>query len=236
MSVKFASIRAEVNHILTSFAEERPGWDYLKSRRLLLRKVSKDAAVSLYTRESSKSGFVAFEFSLNVRHRLMKKVANLFAPRGAGGTDLAVTRVREAWTTEAENRGSCTVYRNAKIFDEAREAGRNGFLYPEEFPAWLDQIFELAEAEIDRLFDLSSEEALIRSVVAHPIGFFRPGQVLAVQLALDNPGYYDELIAFFDQPLEEIRKTARHGMSRQEVDRMMQIYRETPDFPTFSFV
>ena len=234
MSRRVSSISQEVTGLLTAYAEPRPGWDYVKSQRSFIKKVSRAASVVIGTQASSKGSFVTLEMSIQVRHSLMKKVGKVFSPHG-GILGLVVSHNKLHWTDETVNGGRGTVYRTSHIFDGERAKGKSGYLYPEELHPWLDRLFPMAEAEIDRLFDTSSEEALIRSTVAHPIGFFFPEQVLEVQLALNNPGYYDELIAYYDQPLEVRQKVRRFGMSRDQVDRMMEIYRQTDDFPTFSF-
>ena len=78
---------------------------------------------------------------------------------------------------------------------------------------------------------------LVRSLVDKPIGFFRPNEVLLVQFLLGNPGYYDELVAFYGQPLEDIRTSPYRvePFNQPAAEVLFERYRQG-GFPKFDFV
>ena len=114
--------------------------------------------------------------------------------------------------------------------------GGPGCIHFHEFPDRFARIFALCEREIDRLFDISSEEALIRSALAHPIGFFHPNSILILHLCMGNPSYFDEMIEYAKIPYEEHVKAPyrRYGFTMKEAERIMEAYR-AGGFPRFDF-
>nr|WP_319250225.1 hypothetical protein [uncultured Celeribacter sp.] len=236
MSQEVSDIKAACEQVMLDFADAKPNWKYVKSKRCFVRSVSKSCFVDVYTGMSSKVDFVNFQFSLNAGHRLIG-----MADKFRKGNNWAIIWVPEKWLDNELNWGRCTVFdhRHPHLgeLEFMRSQGKLNYVRLEEFSERLDSIFSLAEAEITELFDLSSEEALIRSLVNKPIGFFRPNEVLLVQMLLQNPAYYEELVEFYGQPLEAIRSSPYRvePFNRQAAELMMEQYRQG-DFPKFDFV
>ncbi|WP_146193065.1 hypothetical protein [Maritimibacter sp. 55A14] len=234
MTKKISDIKKNSEKILNEFALERPNWKYVKSRRSFVRPVSSNASVEIHTGLSSKVDFINFEFGIEVAHRLGKAVGKaLSLPKPY--SDLILFWHRQNWIPVNLAHGRCTVHDNDPFFDDLRDQGKIVYVRIEEFPERLEKIFTLAEAEIDRIFDISSEEALIQSIVEKPIGFFRPNEVLVIQLMLGNSKYYNDLVEFYSQPIESIRSLTKHSFSLKDADRVMEIFREG-NFPKFDFV
>lgn len=235
MSQEVSDIKAACEHVLLDFADAKPNWKYVKSKRCFVRSVSKSCFVDVYTGMSSKVDFVNFQFSLNAGHKLVGK-----ADRFRKGNNWAIIRVPEKWLDGELNWGRCTVYdhHNPHLgeLDVMRSQGKLNYVRLEEFPERLDAIFTLAEAEIAKLFDLSSEEAMVRSFVDKPIGEFRPNEVLLVQLLLENPSYYEELVNFYSRPIEDIRTLPYRvePFNQPAAMQLMEQYKHG-DLPRFDF-
>lgn len=236
MSQKILDIKAACEQVLLEFADAKPDWKYVKSKKCFVRPVSKSCFVGVYAGMSSKVDFVNFQFGLHVGHSLIGK-----ADKFQKGLNSAITRVPERWLDKELNWGRCTVFDHHHPhlgeLDVMRSQGKLNYVRLEEFPERLGAIFNLAEGEIAKLFDLSSEEALVRSLVDKPIGLFRPNEVLLVQLLLDNPSYYDALAEFYGQPLEDIRSSPHRvePFNRQAAEQLMERFQQG-DFPKFDFV
>lgn len=232
--LKKLGIKSECESILLEFSKKNSLWKYLKSKRIFIKKISKNSFVDIYTGMSSKINFVNFQFSLHAGHSLVGK-----ADPYENDNNWAVCWNGQRWIPEEFNFGRFTVYNHTdpqnKEFEELRTQGKKNYVRLEEFPERLKDIFDLAEAEIDRLFDTSSEENLITSVVGKPIGFFRPEEVLLIQLMLDNPSYYDELIEFYSQPIKTVASLTRNAINQPAADKLFQLYQEGK-IPKFDFV
>ncbi len=230
MQQKISDIKAACEQILIDFADSTPGWKYAKSKKSFIKVVSKASFIDIYTGMSSKVDFVNFQFSLHAGHRLIGK-ADKFKR-----SNWAITRVPERWIEQSLNWGRCTVYDHRHPYlgelDEMRSQGKLNYVRLEEFPERLGSIFSLAEAEITKLFDISSEEALIQSLVDKPIGFFRPNEVLLVQLLLGNPAYFDELVEFYNQDIETIRSLTKEPLNKPAAEQLMERYNQG-NFPKF---
>jgi hypothetical protein len=235
MEKKISDIKQACLQVLSDFADAKPDWQYVKSKRCFVRPVSRSSFVDVYTGMSSKVDFVNFQFSLHAGHRLIGK-----ADKYSKAINWAICWHRQRWDPAPIHNGRCTVFDhlnpNMKEYDQLRAQGKLNYVRLEEFPERLDAIFTQAEAEIAKLFDLSSEEALIGSLVDKPIGFFRPNEVLLVQLLLDNPSYYEALCDFYDQPLEDLRSLPYRvePFNRPAAEQLMEQYRQG-DFPKFGF-
>lgn len=222
--------------ILSEHVENRPNWVYLKSKKSFVRKVSKSSFVDIYTGMSPKVDFVKFQFSIHAGHKLIGE-ADSFRK----GINWAVTRNASRWSPVDLARGRCTVYdhedsvhRNG-IFEENRAQNKGSYVRLSEFPDWLLEHFSLAEKEISNVFDTSSEKALIQSIIDKPIGFFRPNEVLLVQLLLGNCHYYEELLEFYSQPVETIQELTREAFNQPAAEKLVTAYKNG-DLPRFRAV
>ena len=92
--------------------------------------------------------------------------------------------------------GNYTVY-EGNLFDDQRHKGV-GVIRLEEFPDLLARVFALAEGEIEKYFDLSSEKAMIQSILEKPIGVFPPTDILMLHILLGNPEFYHEIAKHYD--------------------------------------
>jgi hypothetical protein len=238
---KYSELKPAVEQVLQEQVDKGPSWKYVKSKHVFVFQVSKSMHVEIPTGFSSKATFINFQFGIRIIHKSIKKVSEKLGHRKPF-SDLMLFRDKTRFIPEEYNRGSCTVClpNTSEIFDHQHQQGNTGYVYLSEFPQRLATIFDLAENEIGRLFDLSSEEALVQSIVAHPMGTFRGHEVLLIQLMLGNLEYYDKLLQFYDQPAAELWQENQDGFNlnegfRKDVgEKLMDIYKEG-DFPTFSF-
>lgn len=233
MTSKVSDIKLSCLQILTDFAETKPDWKYTKSKSSFVKSIPKNAFVVIYAGMSSKVDFVNFQFALTAGHKLVGK-----ADAARKINNWAVIWIAQRWLDESFNWGNCTVYDHNHPylgeFEQLRSQGNKNYVRLEEFPEWLTRVFTLAETEIDKVFDISSEEALIKSIISKPIGFFRPTDVLLIQLMLGNPAYYDELVEFYSQPVEKIRSLTKEALNRHTASRLMDAYNQG-GFPRFDF-
>lgn len=239
---KYSELKLAVEQVLQEHADKSLSWRYIKSKCAFVFEVSKNMHVEISTGYSAKATFISFQFGIRITHKSVKKVSEKLGHQKPF-SDLMLFRDKTRFIPEEYNRGSCTVClpNTSEIFDYQHQQGNTGYVYLTEFPLRLAAIFDLAENEISRLFDLSSEKALVRSIVAHPIGTFRADEVLLIQLMLGNVEYYDKLLQFYDQPAAELWRENQDGFNlnegfRKDIgEKLMDIYKEG-DFPTFSFL
>jgi hypothetical protein len=238
---KYNDLRPAVEQILQEQADIKSGWKYVKSKRAFIYQVSKSLSVEIPTGFSPKGTFIGFNFSIRITHKLIKQISEKLGQRKPF-SDLMLFRAETRFIPEEYNYGSCTVYlpNTSEIFDEQYKKGNKAYVHLSEFPSRLSILFDLAEAEIKFLFDLSSEEALIRSIIAHPMGTFRGTEVLIIHLMLGQSEYYDLLLKFYNQPAEILWAKNENGFNLNEgfnqpvAEQLMEIYMQG-DFPKFDF-
>ena len=234
MNRKVSKINLACENLLIDFAEQKPDWKYVKSKRCFVKSISKDCSMAISTGMTSKVDFVNFQFQINVDHKLVPKV--LLCP---SKYNCLLRWHRQRWDPAPVNNGRYTVFDHQnpylREYDQLRSQGKLNYVRLEEFFECLEALFTLAEGEIEKLFDTSSEETLIRSIVDKPIGFFNPNEVLLVQLLLGNLTYYDKLIEYYAQDIELLRSLNLEVFYQPEAEQLMTQHKSS-GFIKFSFI
>lgn len=238
MSIQVLNIKSACEEVLSDFADINSGWRYIKSKKSFSRPISKLASIELSASYSSKVEFVNFQFGIIITHKIIKTI-NRLRSSAKPYADRLLYWHRQEWVPEALNRGRCTVYDHnnpyLKEYEALRAQGKKNYVRLEEFPEYLSKIFELAEAEIDRLFDLSTEKDLINSIVLQPLGMFPAEQMLIIHLLLADPNYYDRLVDYYDKPVENRLYRSGGPFYKQGADQIMELYKQG-DFPKFDWI
>lgn len=238
MSSKVSDIKAACTQVLLNFADGHPHWKYTKSKQAFVCPVGKNASVEFMANHSSKVDFVNFQFGIGVADKIVKRVNELRSmPKPY--SDTLLYWHRQKWAPDILNGGRCTVYDHRRPdlaeYEALRAQGKKNYVRLEEFPDYLSAIAQLAEVEIGRLFDVSSEEALVRSILAQPMGVFPSEQMLITNLLIGHPDYYRQLVAYYAVPYEDRPYKTGGPFYQQGADQLMDIYQEG-NFPRFDFL
>jgi len=239
---KYKDLRPAVEQILKEQADIKTGWKYVKSRRAFVYKVSKNMTVEISTGFSPKGTFIGFDFKITIQHKFIKEISEKLGHRKPF-SEMMLVRNNIRYMPKEYYYGSCTVFlpNTADLFGEQHRKGNKSYVYLAEFPDRLSTLFDLSENEIKCLFDLSSEEKLVESIIDHPIGKFSGEHVLMIHLMLGQDEYYDKLIEYYNQPSEVIwpqnidRFNSNEGFNQPVAKQLMAIYKQG-DFPKFDFL
>lgn len=235
---RYINIKQACEEIMQRFIEGKPGWRYLKTKRTFSYKIPKGAFIDIDTGMSNKSDFVTFQFSIHVGHKEIGKAMEMIY--NMKDTINWIVGINDLfWAPKDTGYGNCIVFQPRPEFltnfEQARKDGSTSYVYLNEFEERLAILFTAAEKKITEIFDTTSEIALINSIIEKPIGYFDPFSVLVVQLMLDNPAYYDELVDFYDRPHEELVALKIDMLNQQHADMAMARYRDGT-LPKFSFI
>lgn len=242
MSIKMpnqvSNIKSACEQILIDFADKRPEWKYIKSKKSFVRMISNSASIELSASYASKIEFVNFQFGILITHKVMKSV-NQLRDKPRPYADYLLYWHRQEWVPETLNRGRCTVYESNHPYlgeyESLRAEGDKNYIRLDEFPEYLFKIFEQADAEIVRLFDVSSEKKLINSIISQPVGVFPAEQMMIIHLLLADPSYYHKLVEYYGESVENRPYISGGPFYRQGADQIMEIYQKG-NFPKFDWL
>lgn len=198
MAKVVSRIRAAVEGILADFAEGKPEWTYSSTKKAYVHAISKDMDVRIELGTSSKVEWVNFEMGIAVTHKIVKKIYEINNLKSS--YNLLLFWNQRTWIPYETRLGRMIVYNpkwnSLSSFEEAKyKEGRKSFTHLDEFPARLAEVFALAEAAIARQFDISSEPAMLRSLLKVNPGDFESVPLMKINLLLGNPGFYETLVA-----------------------------------------
>lgn len=198
-------IKTAVEEILSEFAKEKPDWTYSSTKKAYVHAISKDMDIRIKLGTSSKVEWVNFDMGIAVTHKIVKKIYEINNLKSS--YNLLLFWNQRTWIPHQTGLGSMVVYNpkwnNLRSFEEGKyREGLKVYTHLDEFPARLAEVFALAEAAIARQFDISSEPAMLRSLLKVNPGDFDAESLMTINLLLGNPGFFDELVARYGQKFD----------------------------------
>jgi hypothetical protein len=192
-------IRAAVEEILADFAKDKPDWTYSSTKKAYVHTISKDMDIRIKLGTSPKVEWVEFDMGIAITHKIVNKLDEI---NGLPKTKypLLLFWNQITWIPHQTGLGNMIVYNprwnDLRSFEEGKyHEGLKVFTHLDEFPARLSEVFAMAESAIARQFDISSEPAMWRSLLKANLGDFDSVSLMEINLLLDNPGFYETLVA-----------------------------------------